>query len=412
MNTSPQTTLLFKQKINQTIPPLQPTPSIQQTLFTKKTDQKVLNYKFDIIIIGAGITGATLAQKYANTGKKVLIIEKRNHIAGNCFDYYENEILINKYGAHLFHTNDEEVWTFINKFGKWVNYKHTVKAQVGNKLVPVPVNIETFNKLLDINLNIETINEWVKNNIPIIETPKNSKESCVSKVGNIIYDTIFKPYTKKQWDKYPEELDPSVLDRIPVRYSFEDGYFADKYQAIPLDGYTKIVKNMLDHTNITIMLNTDYFTIKNLLIYDKLFYTGPIDLFYSKLNLPKLEYRSLKFEIETLPINLYQSQFVINYPDPDKPYTRIIEYKHIQHHPTPPNKTVIVKEYSCNEGEPYYPVISERNKLLYKQYQEFAIKENNIFFVGRLASYKYYNMDQAIKSALDMFREQEENKSQ
>jgi UDP-galactopyranose mutase len=360
--------------------------------------------RYDIIIIGAGISGATLAERYANIGKTVLVIEKRNHIAGNCYDYIdENNIMVNRYGAHIFHTKYEDVWEYVNKFSKWIDFNHKVVASINDHLVPVPINIDTVNILLDTNIkNEEEMVEWLKYNTTINLNPINSKESCISRVGEKLYDIIFKHYTKKQWDVYPENLHPSILNRIPIRNNFDTRYFSDKYEAVPEKGYTCFVNNMLSHSNINVMIDTDYFKIKDELQYLKLFYTGPIDLFYSNFGLPKLEYRSLKFIHETYNLPLYQQSFVINYPSPSIPYTRSIEYKHL---PTAniSDKTTVIREYSTSEGEPYYPIISDSNLELYEKYRQMSLKESNIYFVGRLANYKYFNMDEAIKASLDLF---------
>lgn len=360
---------------------------------------------YDIIVIGAGISGATLAERYANVlGKKVLVIEKRNHIGGNCYDYYNTDgILISKYGAHLFHTNFEDVWKYVQTFSSWYPYEHHVLARVDGKLVSIPVCISTVNMLLGLNLQTEEeMKHWLKKNqIPFAE-PKNSEEVALSRVGKVLYEKLFKHYTKKQWDKYPSELSPEVLSRIPVRTSFDGRYFSDKFQGQPTEGFTKLFEHMLQNKNITVLLDTDYFSIKNALSsFEKLFYTGPIDQFFG-YSREKLEYRSLRFEQETHDKEFYQENSVINYPNDEK-FTRIVEYKHItrQKHP----KTTIVKEYSSAEGEPFYPVPSPRNKALYETYRKKAekLESKGIYFVGRLANYKYFNMDQAFKNALDLF---------
>lgn len=363
--------------------------------------------KYNIIIVGAGISGITLAQKYADLGKKVLVIDKRNHIAGNCYDYYnEHGILVSKYGAHLFHTNHEDVWDYVCQFGNWYNYEHKVLSKVNDKLVPVPVNITTVNKLFNLNLKTEDeMIDWLSQNTEKIYEAKNSEESALRRVGKQLYELMFKNYTKKQWDMYPAELDPSVMDRIPVRTNFDDRYFTDKYQALPGQGYTKMFENMLNNPNIEVRLETDYNDIKDL-EFDKLFFTGKIDSYFNEA-LGKLQYRSINFEFETHDKEFYQSNSVINYPSEDVEFTRIVEYKHFtkQNHP----KTTISKEFSTWEGEPYYPVPTKSNKILYDKYKELAnnLEQSNIYFVGRLANYKYFNMDQAFKNALDLFNKLE-----
>lgn len=361
--------------------------------------------KADIVIIGAGISGATLAERYANAGNKVLIIEKRNHIGGNCYDYIdENGILISKYGAHLFHTEDKTVWDYVNRFTDWYPWEHKVLAKVDKQLVPIPVNITTVNKLFGLALESEAeMQEWLEKNRSQIENPKDGREAVLSKVGPVLYEKMFRHYTKKQWDKYPEDLNASVLNRIPVRTNKDDRYFSDTYQALPKHGYTKMFEKMLDHPNIKVMLNTDYFEIMETISgYEKLFYTGPIDRFFEfKHSLEeKLEYRSINFVSETVDSEFFQSNSVINYPGMEVDYTRIVEYKHFGNQKS--SKTTIVKEYTTDEGEPYYPVLNEKNLAIYKKYQEEAAKVKNVYFVGRLANYKYFNMDQAFKNALDL----------
>lgn len=366
--------------------------------------------KADIVIIGAGISGAVLAERYASLGKNVVILEKRDHIAGNCYDYYnEDGILVSKYGAHLFHTNFEDVWDYVQQFSDWYKYEHKVLARVDGKLVPVPVNITTVNKLLGTSIkNEEEMREWLEQNALQIDTPKNGKEAALARVGPELYEKIFKNYTKKQWDKYPEELDASVLNRIPVCPNFDDRYFSDKYQYLPKGGYTQMFEKILDHKNITVLLNTDYFDVRDQLNgYEKLFYTGPVDQFFDfKHSIQeKLEYRSIRFVHETLDQEYFQENSVINYPNEEE-FTRIVEYKHITGQKNP--KTTIVKEYTTDEGEPYYPVPNPRNQAIYEKYREEADKLQNIYFVGRLANYKYFNMDQAFKNALDLFKSLEE----
>lgn len=362
--------------------------------------------EYDIVIIGAGISGSVLAEQYAKNGKKVLIIEKRHHIGGNCYDFIdENGILVSKYGAHLFHTNDEEVWEYVNNFAEWYPWEHKVLANVDDSLVPIPVNITTVNKIFGTQIsNEKDMQEWLQNERTFYEHPANGKEAALSKVGPILYEKMFKHYTKKQWNKYPEELDASVLDRIPVRNNYDDRYFSDNHQALPKGGYTKLFDNILSHPNITIKLNTDYFNIKEQITgYEKLFYTGPIDRFFDfKFSLEeKLEYRSINFITETKDMEYFQPNSVINYPGLEVPFTRIIEYKHFGNQQS--NKTTIVTEFTVDTGDPYYPVPNAKNQLIYNKYKEEADKLTHIYFVGRLANYKYFNMDQAFKAALNLF---------
>jgi UDP-galactopyranose mutase len=359
----------------------------------------------DILIIGSGLSGSVMADQFARKlNKKVMILEKRDHIGGNCYDYIDNEtgILVSQYGAHIFHTNNENVWEYINKFGEWYRYDHKVISSVDNRMVSVPVNMETINVLCNQNLKTETeTTEWLKNVQVSCEFPQNSKDIGLSQVGEKLYETIFRPYTKKQWDKYPEELDASVLSRIPVRTNTDTRYFSDKYQVLPKHGYTTFIKNILDHPNISVKLNTEFDVENTDIKYTTLIYTGPIDGYFK--NLPKLEYRSLRFEKEVFKnYGYFQQNFVVNYPSENVPYTRIIEYKHLPNNHS--DHTIIIKEYPSSKGEPYYPVPNEQNKQLYKRYQELSMNEKNVHMIGRLANYKYFNMDEAIANALNYFK--------
>jgi UDP-galactopyranose mutase len=366
----------------------------------------------DIVIIGAGISGAVLAERYAKIGKKVLIIEKRDHIAGNCYDYIdENGILVSKYGAHLFHTNEEDVWQYINQFCEFYPFEHKVIAKVDGQLVPIPVNITTVNKLFGTTITTEAeMKQWLDENRLPIDAPKDGREAALNKVGQVLYEKMFRHYTKKQWNKYPEELDASVLDRIPVRSNYDDRYFSDKYQALPVGGYTKLFEGILNHPNIEVLLNTDYFDVKDKVTgYDKLFYTGPVDRYFEfKHSLTeKLEYRSINFVSETVDAEFYQENSVVNYPGEEVGFTRIIEYKHFGNQKS--DKTTIVKEFTTDEGDPYYPVPNPKNQQIYEKYKAEADALVDVYFVGRLANYKYFNMDQAFKNALELFNSLEDN---
>ena len=368
--------------------------------------------KYDIVIIGAGISGIVLAERYATIkNKKVLIIEKRNHIGGNCFDFINNEgILVPKYGPHFFHTNKEEVWRYINKFSEWIPYEHRVLSSVDGKLVPIPVNITTVNELFKLNIkNEKEMIAWLSKNVEKIDEPKNSKESALSRVGKGLYDKLFKEYTKKQWDLWPEQLAAEVMDRIPVRTTFDDRYFVDKYQFMPKSGYAKLFEKMVDSKNIKILLNTKWEDYKKFVKkFEKLYFTGPIDQFFNYDLGEKLEYRSLMFKFDTIQAEHYQEVTTINYPSINTLYTRITEPKYSTGQKS--NITTIITEYPRWEGEPYYPVPTIRNQELYKKYQEKAkkLEKDNIYFVGRLANYKYFNMDQAFENALNIFNNLEE----
>jgi UDP-galactopyranose mutase len=354
-----------------------------------------------VLVVGAGISGATIARQLAEKGYHITILEKRDHIAGNCYDYInEAGILMNKYGAHLFHTSSDRVWSYLQQFTEWVPWKHKVIGTLDGEYFPIPINIDSVNTLCKTNIRSEDeMKEWLQENTISCKTPINSEDIGLARVGPTLYNKVFKGYTYKQWDKFPVELDPSVLERIPVRTNWDPYYFSDKYQALPKHGYTAMVQSMLDHPNITVHLNTDYNKSMNS-AYDRVFYTGPIDTYYSDAGYDKLEYRSIRFEEETLAMDLYQPLGAVNYPSLEEPFTRIIEYKHFLNQVVP-GKTTIVREYSVAEGDPYYPVPTERNQTLYKKYQELSLKEKNVFFVGRLANYKYYNMDAAILASLE-----------
>jgi UDP-galactopyranose mutase len=368
-----------------------------------------MSNNYDVLIIGCGLSGIVIAERMANElNKKVLIIDKRDHIGGNVYDYIDPEtnILMNKYGAHLFHTNSDRVWNYINKFDKWVRWDHEVLGQVDNKLINIPVNINTVNQLCNQNIRTEKeMDEWLKENQIKYDKIENGEQMCKSRVGDILYNKIFRTYTFKQWNMYPEELDPLVLARIPIRNNFDNRYFDDRYQALPEKGYTHFVANIINHPNIEILLNTDYFDFmsdKSNSDFEHVIYTGPIDRFYENKNLPKLEYRSIDFNIEIIKnINYYQKASVVNYPEDTVPYTRIVEYKHFLNQQSP--DTVIVTEITKDGGEPYYPIPNKKNFELYEKYKAFAMEEKKIHFLGRLANYKYFNMDAAILNALEYF---------
>jgi len=378
--------------------------------------------EYDNCIVGAGLSGSVIAENYArHLGQTSLIIEKRTHIGGNCYDYIHQDtgILINLFGAHLFHTKHERVWEYVQKFSDWVPYEHKVLGMVNGKLVPIPVNIDTVNKLFDLDIqSTEEMDEWLtKEQVHLKDddgNPReavNSEEVALTRVGQRLYDLIFKPYTFKQWAKYPAELGPEVLSRIPVRNDHDGRYFSDPHQALPKEGYTSIFKNMLSSPKITVLTDTDYFEVKDKLKCKRLYYTGPIDTYFSDLGWPKLEYRSLTFElvVQRDTPGYFQSAAVVNHPQnmgadgTEVDYTRIVEYKHMLNQTS--DHTIYAIERSKDGGEPYYPVPNKENKDLYKRYQEMAEKEEGVTFVGRMANYKYFDMDAAILNALELFDE-------
>jgi UDP-galactopyranose mutase len=365
----------------------------------------------DILIVGSGLSGAVLAERFATIlNKRVLILEKRDHIGGNIYDYIDEEtnILMSKYGAHLFHTNNDKVWEYINRFSRWIRWDHQVVGKVENKLVNIPVNINTVNALQNENIRTtEEMDEWLKKTQIKYDKIENSEQMGKSRVGEDLYNKLFRDYTFKQWSKYPEELDASVLARIPIRNNFDNRYFDDKYQALPEKGYTEFVKKMLDHPNIDVQINTNFLdfmkgTDELKRRYEHIIFTGPIDQYYADKGMEQLEYRSIEFIIERyMNMNYYQPNSVVNYPEPDVPFTRIVEYKHFLNQES--EHTVIVKEITKETGEPYYPIPNKRNMELYEKYRELAKGENKVHFIGRLANYKYFNMDAAILNALEYF---------
>jgi UDP-galactopyranose mutase len=357
-----------------------------------------------ILIVGCGLSGAVMAERLASKGYKIVIIDKRDHIGGNVYDYidFETGIRVSKYGAHLFHTNNEIVWKYVNLFSEWVRWDHQVLSACDDKLVSIPVNITTVNSLCDQSLQTpEEMKEWLDKNQEKYDTIDNSEKMAKSRVGSILYEKLFKSYTYKQWEKNPEELDPAVLARIPIRFTHDTRYFNDKYQALPKHGYTAFIDSILNSENITVLLNTDYFEYikENNEIFDEIIYTGPIDSFYKDVGFEPLEYRSIEFIIEKYKnMNYYQQNSVVNYPSLDVPYTRIVEYKHFLNQKS--DDTIIVKEITKSDGEPYYPILNKKNMDLYEKYKALSMKENKIHFLGRLANYKYFNMDEAILNSL------------
>ena len=357
---------------------------------------------FDYLIVGAGFAGAVLAERLATQeNKKVLIVDKRNHIGGNAYDHYnEDGILVHKYGPHIFHTNSKEIFTYLGQFTEWRPYEHKVLASVDGMLVPIPINLNTINSLYGMNLNAEQVDSFLQSRAEKKDRVLTSEDAVVCKVGRELYEKFFRGYTRKQWNLDPSELDASVTSRIPTRNNRDDRYFTDTYQAMPLHGYTRMFEKMLAHENIKIMLNTDYKEIVNDIPYKKMIYTGPID-YYFDYCYGKLPYRSLEFKFETLNSGCFQQTGTVNYPN-EHLYTRITEFKYLTGQRN--DKTTIVYEYPKDEGDPYYPVPRTENAELYKKYQLLAEEQSNVHFAGRLATYKYYNMDQVVAQALTLFK--------
>lgn len=356
---------------------------------------------FDYLIVGAGFAGSVLAERLARgSGKKVLLVDRRFHIGGNAYDHYDDAgILVHKYGPHIFHTNSREVFEYLSSFTRWRQYEHRVRASVDGQLVPIPINLDTINQLYGLKLTSMEVEKFFESVAEPREHVRTSEDVVVSRVGRELYEKFFRGYTRKQWGLDPSQLDAMVTARVPVRTNRDDRYFGDTYQAMPLRGYTRMFENMLDHDNVKILLNTDYREILDVIPYEKMIYTGPVDEFFD-YRYGKLPYRSLQFEFETVNEARVQPVAVINYPN-EHLYTRVTEFKHLtgQEHP----KSSLVYEYPMSEGDPYYPVPRPENAEIYKKYQALAEERPDVHFVGRLATYKYYNMDQVVAQALSVY---------
>ncbi len=361
--------------------------------------------KYAYIIVGSGLFGAVTAYELSKRGYKCLVLEKRNHIGGNVYTEKIEEINVHKYGAHIFHTSDKEIWDYVNQFADFNNYVNSPIAIYKDELYNLPFNMNTFSKLFHIKTPKEAkeIIEKEKKE-SFVENPKNLEEQAKNLVGKTIYEKLIKGYTEKQWGKKCDELPAFIIKRLPVRFIYDNNYFNDRYQGIPIGGYTPIIEKMLE--NVDVLLNTDFLKEKEkyMQMGEKIIFTGPIDAFYNYCFGP-LEYRSVRFENEILDMENYQGNAVVNYTDFDIPYTRIIEHKHFEFTNCP--KTIISKEYSSKwklGDEPYYPVNDEKNSALYKKYHDLAEKETRVYFGGRLGQYKYFDMHNVIRSALDYIK--------
>lgn len=357
---------------------------------------------YDYLIVGAGFAGAVLAERLATgMGKRVLVVDKRPHIGGNAYDELNADgILVHPYGPHIFHTASQKVFDYLSQFTEWRPYEHRVLASVDGKMVPIPINLDTINQLYGLNLDAAGMERFLAERAESREEIRTSEDIVVSKVGRELYEKFFRNYTRKQWGVDPSELDSSVAGRIPVRFNTDDRYFSDAFQAMPSEGYTRMFERMLANPKITILLNTDYREIMKEYRYGKTIYTGPIDEFFD-FRFGRLPYRSLKFKHETHDQEQYQPVGVVNYPN-DHAFTRITEFKHLtgQEH----EKTSIVYEYPQAEGDPYYPVPRPENARLYEMYRELADATAEVYFCGRLANYRYFNMDQVVAQALHLYR--------
>jgi UDP-galactopyranose mutase len=368
---------------------------------------------YDVIVVGAGLSGAVCAERFANVlGKRVLVIDKRHHIGGNCYDYIDDEtgLLISKYGPHLFHANEDHVWEYVQRFCEWDRYDHKAVANVNGKIVTLPVNINTVNTLFNETMRDgDDMKRFMESRVVKYDKIVNGEESCLARFGQEIYESIFKPYTTKQWDREPRDLDASVLNRIPLRYDFDDRYFSDRYQALPRGGYTRFFENLLKNPLIRVKLGTDYFSPGFYGSAPITIFTGPIDQYFSDSGLEKLQYRSLHFELERHhQTGFVQTHAVVNYPGADVPWTRVTEYKHMFGNASrAPDHSVTVKEYPSEHGPEYYPVVNQKNMELYEKYRELATEaeDDSVYFLGRLASFKYLNMNDAIRNSLAFFDE-------
>jgi UDP-galactopyranose mutase len=359
---------------------------------------------YDYLIVGGGFAGSVLAERLARgSNKKVLLVDRRAHIAGNAYDHRDAAgVLIHKYGPHIFHTNSNEISSYLSRFTRWRPYEHRVLACVDNLLVPIPINRTTINTLYGLDLQSdEQAEAFLKERAEPVAQIKTSADVVISAVGQELYEKFFRGYTRKQWGLDPSELDKSVTARVPTRTSTDDRYFLDSFQAMPADGYTRMFENMLDHPNIDTMLGVEFEDVRDELVYDHLIYSGPVDEYFDH-RYGKLPYRCLEFKHVTLDREWFQSVATVNYPAEEIPYTRITEYKHLtgQKH----SKTSITYEFPCAEGDPYYPVPRAENQALYKKYEALALEIRNVTFVGRLATYRYYNMDQVVGQALATYR--------
>ncbi|RHI21875.1 UDP-galactopyranose mutase [Agathobacter rectalis] len=364
--------------------------------------------KYDYLVVGSGLYGAIFAHEAKAKGKSVLVVDKRPHIAGNVYTEKQEGINVHMYGAHIFHTNDKKVWNYITQFAKFNRFTNSPVANYKGELYSMPFNMYTFNKMWGVVTPEEAATKIEEQKKEIIREPQNLEEQAVSLVGRDIYEKLVKGYTEKQWGRDCKELPAFIIKRLPVRLTFDNNYFNALYQGIPIGGYTKMVENLLD--GIEVRLNTDYLEHKAELdiLADKVVYTGPIDAYFG-FKLGTLEYRSVRFENETLDIPNFQGNAAVNYTDRETPWTRIIEHKWFEFGKDEDGndlpKTIISREYSSEwkaGDEPYYPVNDEKNGALYAKYKELADKESNVIFGGRLGEYKYYDMDTTIASVLEL----------
>jgi UDP-galactopyranose mutase len=357
---------------------------------------------FDWLVVGAGIAGSVLAERLATQcNQKILVVDRRPHIGGNAYDRYDNAgILVHQYGPHIFHTNSLPVLDYLSQFTSWRPYEHRVLAKVDGQLLPMPINLDTINRLYGLSLTSEELERFFAARAEPVEEVRTSEDVVVTRIGRELYEKFFRGYTRKQWGVDPSLLDKFVTSRVPVRTNRDDRYFTDQYQCMPALGYTRMFERMLAHDNIKIMLQTDWGEIRHLRSWERVIFTGPVDEYFD-YRLGNLPYRSLRFEHVTLDKELHQPVAVVNYPQTEE-YTRVTEYKHLtgQRH----ERTSLSYEYPTSVGDPYYPIMTADNENLYKRYNDLARSVPKVHFVGRLATYRYYNMDQVVGQSLATFR--------
>jgi UDP-galactopyranose mutase len=356
--------------------------------------------RFDVLVVGAGFAGSVIAERLASQhGKRVLVVDRRNHVGGNAYDEHDdNGIMVHRYGPHLFHTNDMRVVHYLSQFTEWSPYEHRVLAEHEGELFPIPINRTTINRFFGVSLQTEEEAKRFLEDRRIVRTEiMNSEDLVLTQVGRELFEAFYRGYTRKQWNREPSELAPGVCGRIPVRYSLDDRYFTDRFQAVPLYGYTEMFLRMLSHENIEVQLNVDAQDVMRRRSFDRIVWTGPIDEYFGHVH-GHLPYRSIRFDHVTCEADLVQPAAQINYSDPSVEYTRVCEWKHItgQQH----EKTVLTREYPSSTGEPFYPIPSDHTRHMYKAYEAEARKLSNVTFAGRLAEYRYYNMDQVVARAV------------
>ncbi len=371
---------------------------------TARNARRPASSHYDVLVVGAGFAGSVMAERLAaDAGLKVLVIDRRPHIAGNAYDRYDAAgILMHQYGPHIFHTNSADVVDYLSRFTNWRPYEHCVLADVRGTRVPIPINRTTLNMLYGLELNTEEEAEaFLASRAEQVDKIRTSEDVVVNAVGRELYETFFRGYTRKQWALDPSELDKSVTARVPTRTNTDDRYFTDSFQAMPAEGYTRMFQRMLDHPNIEVVLGVDYKDVRDRISFDEMVFTGPIDEYFGH-RFGRLPYRSLRFEHKTVDAAQFQNVGTVNYPDEAVPYTRVSEYKHLTGQVA--EATTITYEYPAADGDPYYPIPRDENQRLFKRYEALADAEPGVTFVGRLATYRYYNMDQVIAQALATYR--------